>query len=130
MDAVTATIEQDTLTPAFDRLAESASAILDGIAKTTAEGLQAGVRGRLQRQLHGTGKTADAVTIERVEGGYRVTSGTQAPRPANLPIWLEFGTRHMHPRPAWEAERLLWASTYWRRCEEGLQHAIDGLGGA
>lgn len=123
-------MEQDSLTPAFNRLGDVASVILLAIAKETADALKAGVQSRLRRQTFGTGQTANAVTVERVEGGYRVHSGDMGDRAANLPIWLEFGTKHMTPRPAWEAERLLASGTYMRRVEDGLQQAIDGLGGA
>lgn len=131
MSDVTVTIEQDTLTPAFGRLGEEGARVLKLVAKETAESLQAGVRARLQRQIPGgTGRTVAAITVEEQTTGYRVTSGEQNPRPANLPIWLEYGTKHMHARPAWNAEILLHNGPYVRRVEEALQRAIDGLGGA
>lgn len=123
-------VEGDSLTPAFNRLGDVASVILLEIARETAESFKAGVQSRLRRQTHGTGQTANAVTVEQVEGGYRVHSGDMGDRAANLPIWLEFGTKHMTPKPAWEAERLLAQGTYLRRMEDGMQQAIDGLGGA
>lgn len=131
MSDVTVTIEQDSATQAFERLGPAAAAALKGLAKETAYSLQAGVRSRLQRQIPGgTGRTVGAITVEEQATGYRVTSGDQGPRPANLPIWLEYGTKHMSPRPAWDAEIRLHAGPYNRRVEDVLQRAIDGLGGA
>lgn len=130
MADVTVTVEHDSLTVAFDRLGAEAQAVLMAIARETADELKAEVQARIRRQTAGTGRTANAITVERQETGYRVTSGEQNPRPANLPIWLEFGTKHMTPRPAWEAARRLLSGTYVRRVESGLQRAINGLGGA
>lgn len=128
---VTVTIE-DTLTTALARLGDAADARLMALAKTTADEFQAEVQSRLRRQLSGggTGLTVSAITTGKTEGGYRVTSGEMGGRPANLPIWLEYGTKHMAPKPAWDATRLLMAGTYLRRVEDTLQQAIDGLGGA
>lgn len=127
--SVEVTFDHDSLTAAFDRLGQEADAVLMEIARETADELKAEVQARLRRQTAGTGRTANAITVERQQTGYKVTSGDQNPRPANLPIWLEFGTKHMTPRPAWEAARLLLAGTYERRVANGLQRAIDGLGG-
>lgn len=129
MADVTVTVEHDSLTVAFDRLGAEAHAILMAIAKETADELKAEVQARLRRQTSGTGRTANAITVEKQDTGYRVTSGEMGDRPANLPIWLEFGTKHMTPKASWEAARLLLSGTYIRRVEDGMQRAIDGLGG-
>lgn len=128
MDSVTVEIE-DGITKAFDRLGDAALSPLDAVAKAAAESIKAEVQSRIRRLTHGTGRTANAVTVEKVEGGYRVHSGDMQERAANLPIWLEFGTKHMMPRPAWNAAILLENGTYLRRVEEALQVTIDGLGG-
>lgn len=131
MSDVSVAFEQDTLTPAFARLGDQASAVLLAIAKETADDFKGEVQSRLRRRwTGGTGRTAEAVTVEKVEGGYRVTSGDMGDRPDNLPIWLNYGTKFMTGEAAWDATRLLLAGSYVRRVEEGLQRAIDGLGGA
>lgn len=130
MADVTVTVEHDSLTAAFDRLGAQAQAVLLAIAKETADELKAEVQARLRRQTAGTGRTANAITVEKQDTGYRVHSGDMGDRAANLPIWLEFGTKHMTPKASWEAARLLLSGTYIRRVEDGMQRAIDGLGGA
>lgn len=131
MSDVAVTFEQDTLTPAFARLGDQAAVVLLGIAKDTADEFRAEVQSRLRRRwTGGTGRTANAVTVEKVEGGYRVTSGEMGDRAANLPLWLNYGTKHMTGEAAWDATRLLLSGGYMRKVEDGLQQAIDGLGGS
>lgn len=127
---VTTEIEHDSITPALARLGDAANAVLSDLARETAHALQREMQGRLRRQTSGTGKTADAITVEKSDDGfYRVTSGEMGSRPANLPIWLEFGTKHMTPRPYFYGAIALEQGTYLRRVEQQLQNAIDGLGG-
>lgn len=128
MDLVTVTVEQDTLTPAVERLPAALSSLLDAVARDTAHRLQAEVRARIRRQTAGTGQTEAAIVVEKIDGGYRVSSGNQGKRPAMLPIWLEYGTKHMHPRPAWAAAAALEEGTHRRRVEDAMQAAAEGLG--
>jgi len=120
----------DQITQAFDRLGDAAHAVLSELAMETANSLKAEMQGRLRRQTAGTGRTADAITVERTPDGYaRVSSGDMGSRAANLPIWLEFGTKHMTARPYFYGAIALEHGTYLRRVERALQDAIDGLGG-
>ena len=131
MDSVTVVVEQDTLTPALARLGAEADRVLKAIAKETAERIKDDAQGRLRRQTSGTGRTADAITVEEgADGYYKVTSGNMGDRPANLPIWLESGTKHMTAKPYFYGAVQLEAGTYLRRVEQAMQDAIDGLGGA
>lgn len=131
MDSVTVTVEHDSLTPALERVSVAANAALVELARTTAASLQTEMRSRLARQTSGTGQTAEAITTEQGDNGYyRVTSGNMGARAANLPIWLEFGTKYMTPRPYFYGAIELEAGTYLRRAEDAMQAAIDGLGGA
>ena len=76
---ITSEIEHDRITPAFARLGDAANAVLADLARETAHTLQREMQGRLRRQTSGTGKTADAITVERSDDGfYRVTSGAAA----------------------------------------------------
>jgi hypothetical protein len=126
---VSVTIEHDTITQAMTRLGDAADAVLRDVARDTADKLKAEMQARLRRQTSGTGKTADAVTVETTEDGYaKVTSGEMGSRPANLPIWLEFGTKHMTARPYFYGSIRLEQGAHLRRVEDALQQAIDGLG--
>lgn len=127
------TIEVDTaaLFQAIDRLGDEATRVLDLVAKETATAIQRDARDRLRRQTHGTGATADAITVipsSAPGGGYVVVSGDMGSRAANLPIWLEFGTKHMTPRPYLLAAARLEEGSYLRRVEVGMQEAIDRVG--
>lgn len=130
MDAVTVAIEQDTISQAFARLGDAAASVFDAIARTTAERLRGEMQSRLRRQTAGTGQTADAITVSKDGAAYLVTSIAPGSRAANLPIWLEFGTKHAAARPYFYAAVALEHGTYLRDVERGLQSAIDGLGGA
>lgn len=126
---VTTEIEHDSITSAFARLGDAANAVLSDLARETAHTLQREMQGRLRRQTSGTGRTADAITVEKSDDGfYRVNSGNMGDRAANLPIWLEFGTKHMTARPYFYGAIQLEQGTYLRRVDEALQQAIDGLG--
>ena len=127
---VTTEIEHDSITSAFARLGDAANPVLSDLARETAHTLQREMQGRLRRQTSGTGRTADAITVERSDDGfYRVNSGNMGDRAANLPIWLEFGTEHMTARPYFYGAIALEQGTYLRRVEQRLQSAINGLGG-
>ncbi len=131
MDSVTATVEMDQITRAFDRLGDVAQAALSDLARDTANSLKAEMQGRLRRATSGTGRTADAITVARTDDGYyTVTSSELGSRPGMLPIWLEHGTRHMSAKPYFYGAVQLESGTYLRRVENALQSAIDGLGGA
>lgn len=127
MDSVTVDV-QDGISAALDRLGDAAAPLLLAVAKESAESIKADVQARIRRQTNGTGRTANAVTVDQVEGGYRVHSGDMQDRAANLPTWLEYGTKHMTPKPAWNAAILLQQGTHMRRLEDAMQAAIDGLG--
>lgn len=127
-DGVTVEI-QDGISKAFDRLGDAAAPLLLAVAKEAADDFKSEVQSRLRRRWPGgTGRTAGAVSIEAVGGGYRVTSGDMGGRPDNLPVWLNYGTKFMTGEAAWDATRLLLAGTYTRRMEDAMQQAIDGLG--
>lgn len=129
-DQVTVTIEHDTITTAFARLGDVAHSALAAVARDTATRLKEDMQSRLRRQTHGTGKTADAIAAFRTDDGfYRVTSGDMGLRPANLPIWLEFGTKYMTPKPYFYGAIQLEQGAYLRRVEAALEDAISGLGG-
>lgn len=125
---VTTEIEHDTATTAGERLVSALAVSLESVSKDTAERLQSGVRERIRRQTSGTGRTEAAVTVEKVDGGYLVTSGNMGDRSEMLPVWLEHGTKHMTARPAWRAAAQLEEGTHRRRVEEAMAASAEGLG--
>lgn len=95
---------------AIERLAPAVRASLRSVAQRTALRIRDGARHRLLAQTQGTGRTAAAIAVREDpdEKAFAVESKAVRPSPANLPLWLEFGTVHMtarpYMRPAVEAE--------------------------
>jgi hypothetical protein len=48
--------------------------------------------------------------------------------PANLDIWLEFGTRHMEARPFLHASAQLEEGPHERRIQQAINDAIQEVG--
>lgn len=96
----------DELAASIDKLPDEVTAAL----KETAYGYAVKVRNRahdlLLQKTHRTGRTARAIRIldESKQKQWYVQSPGYAEDPANLPMWLEYGTRYMtkkdHLRPA------------------------------
>ena len=63
-------------------------------------------------------------------GGWRVYVEPMPPRPANLPQWIEFGTKKMQARPFLFSSARLEEGAHVRRISEALTVAIEeqGLG--
>lgn len=110
--------------------------------KVTAERVQAAARARVARR---TGRTAAGISVEEThdQQGYVVLpydvqfeqaliSAGNDQQPANLPYWLEFGTKTMRKRPYFFAGVELERDPHDRRIREAIQTAIDdaGLGDA
>jgi len=94
-------------------------------AYVTARAVQTEARARLARQTAGTGRTAEAITIDEIGGGYRVFVGPQSGRPDNLPYWLEEGTVKMRRRPFMRDAATLEERPYRERIARALQAALD-----
>ena len=94
----------------IQQLPEAVTAALKGEARSSADRIAAHARALLQSQTHGTGATAGAIRVldETERKQFTVNSPGTADKPANLPMWLEYGTVFMaakpHMRPAGEAE--------------------------
>ncbi len=79
-------------------------------ARASAGRIATNAKAILRSKTHGTGRTANAIRVldESRDKQYVVNSPGDPDRPANLPIWLEYGTRFMtakpHMRPAADAE--------------------------
>jgi hypothetical protein len=98
------------LQAAIQKLPDAVTAALKAEARASADRIAAHAASLLRAQTHGTGRTADAIRVleEGADKQFVVNSPGTADRPANLPIWLEYGTRFMtakpHMRPAADAE--------------------------
>lgn len=126
---MTIDVDASSLLAALDRLGDAIAPRLKRVARGTAEAIQSGAQRRLSAQTAGTGQTAAAITIEDIVGGYRVYVGPVPQRAENLPLWLEFGTKHMTGRPFLFAEAVLQEGAHLRRVAEALQDAVDEVSG-
>lgn len=114
----------------LERLPRAISSALRGVAHLTAVRIRDGARQRLLAQTHGTGKTANAIAVreEEAKQQFLVESKAVRPAPANLPIWLEYGTSKMaarpYIRPAAESQR----DDYTRATEAAVGRAASQAG--
>ena len=130
-DRLTISVDVRALLAALDQLGPAAERHVHRAARITAEQIRDEASGRVRRA---TGKTAGAITIEEAPpplGGYRVFVGAVLGRAANLPQWIEFGTRRMEARPFLFSSARLEEGAHLRRISEAMTKAIaeTGLGG-
>lgn len=126
-DHLTIDVDTSSLLAALDRLGVVAEKHIREAALETAGRVASEARARVARA---TGVTAGAITIdeEKTRPGFRVfVAPTQ--RAANLPIWLEFGTKRMTARPFLFSSARLEEGAHERRVAAALQDAIDEVGG-
>jgi hypothetical protein len=94
----------DQVRTQIDRFPATVTASLQAAAHDSAARLCADYQARLNRQLkpEHTGKTADSAHVIDVPSRKEsvVIVDGDPDRPANLPLWLEYGTSKMHARPA------------------------------
>lgn len=124
---------------------------LRAASKETAERIADGARARVPRR---TGRVAASIGVQpdttvsglkgegflvgaflepqvRISGHTSRKTGrfhTQRVTQDNLPIWLEFGTVKMTPRPFLFVAARLEEDPHRRRMEEALQAGLDGVG--
>lgn len=127
-DNLTIEVDARSVLQALDRLDDRIGDRLKAVAKDTAERIRTGAIQRLSAQTQGTGQTAAALTIDEINGGYRLYVGPVPQRSENVPLWLEFGTRHMSARPWLFKAALLEEGPHFRRVAEAVDAAIAGLG--
>jgi hypothetical protein len=133
-DKLTIDVDAQALLAAFDALGAAAESLCREAAHVTAQRVQAGAQARAQ--WGATGKTREAITIDEGPeplGGYRVYVGPTVDdegwrRPANLPLWLEFGTRKMAPHPFLFAAARVEEAPHLDRIGRAVQAAIDAQG--
>ncbi len=103
---------------------------LKAVAKRTADRIAVNAASMLRSKTHGTGKTAASIRVldESADKRYVVNVPGDASEPANLPLWLERGTRHMVARPflrpAGDAESARYKSEMMAIAERSVQEAL------
>jgi hypothetical protein len=124
-DQLTIDVDASTLLAQLDRLDDAIGERLKAVARVTAEAVRDEARARLARQTAGTGKTAEAFTIDEIPGGYRVYVGEVSGRARNVPYWLEEGTVKMRKRPFMRDAARLEEGPHMRRVAAAVQDALD-----
>jgi HK97 gp10 family phage protein len=91
----------DDLRKAVDALPRSVTLALRGVAWQSSRRIKDRAQQILASKTHGTGKTAASIEIIEDDANkqFQVFPAGNPDRPANLPLWLEFGTRYMAARP-------------------------------
>jgi len=133
-DKLTIDVDIGALLQALTALGPAAELVCRSASRETASRIQRGAQDRAR--WGATGKTREAITIDEGPeplGGWRVYVGPTVDekghhRPANLPRWLEFGTRKMVPRPFLFAAARLEDGPHLERISRAIQQAIDGQG--
>lgn len=134
-DGLTATVDAAALLAALDRVPASVARRVKAAAKVTAERIKTEAAARRRRATTGPGETARRLTVEETDTGYLVY--VQDPRVLrdgrllsmpNLPIWLEYGTKKMYPRPFLLPAAAIEEGPHLRRIAEAVQAAIDETG--
>ena len=89
------------LTAQIGRLDAVVTARLKQTAKASADRIAAHAAAILRSTTHGTGRTANSIRVldESSDKQYLVQCPGDSEQPANLPMWLERGTRYMSARP-------------------------------
>lgn len=120
---------------AFDRDVDRFCADLErdlrSQAYVTAERIKRTAQAILRSKTHGTGKTAAAIVVieEKEHQQFVVESDGDESDPANLPIWLEFGTVNMQARPYMRPARDQHEAAYLADQERVFNaHAEKGIG--
>ncbi len=114
----------------IERLEPSVTAALKQTARESAGRIASHAAQLLNSQTHGTGRTAAAIRVldESDRKQYVVNSPGHPDRPANLPVWLEFGTRYMtakpHMRPAADAESERYKFNMVKAAEDAAGEAL------
>jgi len=128
-DGVTVTGLRE-LEQAIDRFSDDVENAFKATARASADRIAHNAASMLLSKTHGTGKTARAIRVldESKDHQYVVNSPGDPDRPANLPIWLEYGTRFMsakpHMRPAGDAEKDRYVSAMTATAEQTAQKVL------
>src|SRR6266700_2374740 len=102
-----ATFDLDTsaLVKALDRIPDAILVKTRAASRISAEHIQREIRAWLERMTHGTGQTADHITVEDSHSGHGAVIFANAKRSdgrgtrLHVPRWLEYGTTRLAARP-------------------------------
>lgn len=112
----------------FDRARLALPAVLRGELEGAARRAAARLQGDIKAgaSAHGWKLAADVKVEHRPsEQLFRVTVNPHPRRPANLPLWLEYGTRHMVARPIVGPPVLRASASYPGEIDAAVQRAAD-----
>ncbi len=86
---------------AVDALPETVTSVSKGIAKRTADRIAVNAATILRSKTHGSGRTGASIRVldESADQQYTVNVPGDPDDPANLPWWIEKGTRFQVARP-------------------------------
>lgn len=118
----------------LDALTRGLAAFPDVVARgqrAAAEATAAALAGDLRAELHARGWTlANEIDVIVAPSAQliRIEVNPRPPRPANLPLWLEFGTRHMPARPFMLPAVIRARAAHPARAEAALQASFDETG--
>ncbi len=118
------------LRAAVDRLPETVTAALKQTAKGSADRIARRAADILRSKTHGTGKTADSIRVldESERQQFVVNCPGDPSSPANLPLWLERGTRYMTAkafmRPAADEETDRYIRNMTAAAEDAVTKAL------
>lgn len=100
-DSKVVTTGRDELVEAINRFPDDVTAACKSIAQRYAVLIKLDMQRRLLQQTEGEGNTAEAIAVfeDAPNKQYVVGFNVIKNRPANLPLWLEYGTIRMKARP-------------------------------
>lgn len=124
-DSMIIDVDTRALLAAMDALGVEAERHTKAAAKITADNIAGEARRRVARR---TGQTAAGIVVREdyTRAGY-IVAAERNPYPI-LPMWLEFGTKFMTPRPFFFASARLEEGAHERRMREAIQQAINAVG--
>lgn len=121
----------DELADHIDHLPATVEVVLQATAYRHALAIAARAAAILRSKTHGTGKTARAIRVlEQLDRKqYLVNSPGDPSDPANLPMWLEYGTRYMlaraYMRPAADAAHAAYVRDMTQAALTAIQTALE-----
>lgn len=130
-DRITATADTTALLAAFAQLPESVARAYRSVAFVTAHNIsrEAGRRLNAQTTVR-SGETQAGIGVEETKDGRGYLVFVSTPKMPNKPLWLEYGTSRMTPRPFFRDSARLEEGPHQRRTLLALQEAVRvaGLG--
>ncbi len=115
---------------AVEALDVTVTAALKDVARRTADRIAVNAASLLRSKTHSTGKLAASIRVldESDENRFVVNVPGDASQPANLPVWVERGTRYMVARPflrpAGDAESTRYVSEMTAIAERTVREAL------